>query len=127
MFCSKCGYDNPEESEYCISCGNPMTATIVNDDRPSHVQSSYVLPQKSTGLGIVLSFILLGLGHLYTGLVGKGIILIIISIVLWTLSILTLGITAVIYVVLWIWGMYDVNNKINEYNEHLRRVGSPPW
>ncbi len=122
MFCSKCGYDNPEESEYCTSCGNPMTATIVNDKAPQHTQSSYVLPPKSTGLGIVLSFLLLGLGHLYTGLIGKGIILMILSIVL-----LALGITAVIYVILWIWGMYDVNKKINEYNEYLRRVGSPPW
>jgi ATP/ADP translocase len=32
-----------------------------------------------------------------------------------------------IALVMWIWGIYDVNKTINEYNQHVRSTGNPPW
>ena len=127
MFCPKCAFDNPDDSEYCSSCGTPLNNNAVYNKASQHVQSSYILPQKSTGVGIILSFLLPGLGHLYAGLIGMGLILMVLSMVFIALAFFTFFITLVFYLILWIWGIFNVRQKINEYNEYIRRVGSPPW
>ncbi|HIT12227.1 MAG TPA: zinc-ribbon domain-containing protein [Candidatus Pelethosoma merdigallinarum] len=30
MKCLKCGYENPNDVQYCLQCGNPLTSPAVN-------------------------------------------------------------------------------------------------
>lgn len=30
MKCLKCGYENPNDVQYCLQCGNPLTSQVVN-------------------------------------------------------------------------------------------------
>ena len=30
MKCLKCGYENPNDVQYCLQCGNPLTSQAVN-------------------------------------------------------------------------------------------------
>lgn len=88
--------------------------------------NNYPEPLKSAGIGIILSFLFVGLGHLYAGQISKGIILFVVSVVLMTLSILFIFPLFAVFI-LWIWAMYDVNNTIKQYNQHIRNTGNPPW
>lgn len=84
------------------------------------------MPLKSAGVGIILSIIFVGLGHLYAGLIGKGIVLLIVYVVLFAIGALTLF-GLILPLILWIWGIYDTNKNIKIYNEQVRRTGNPPW
>ena len=84
-------------------------------------------PQKSTGIGIILAFIIPGAGHMYAGKISEGIMIFIIYVVLMAIGWIFFFFTWIIALVLWIWNIYDANKKINEYNECIRRTGNPPW
>lgn len=128
MYCQKCGKENPDGTAYCEACGENMsssgngTANSQNFNAPQ-----YYAREKSEGLGVVLSFLFVGLGHLYAGLISKGILLLFVFIVLMASSIFLLFIPAIIAFILWIWSLYDVYSKIKFYNAELRRTGNPPW
>lgn len=80
---------------------------------------------KSTGLGLILSFLLAGLGHLYAGRINKGLGILVAYVLLWATYFFI--ITGLIAFILWIWAMVDVYREINDYNEYLARTGHPPW
>lgn len=128
MYCSKCGKDNPEDSVHCASCGAILNVSEVAPQVAAYGNNNVyaAAPQKSTGIGIILAIIFVGLGHLYAGLISKGIILFIVYIVLIVLAVFVIF-TAIIAFILWIWSIYDVYTKINEYNQHIRSTGNPPW
>jgi TM2 domain-containing membrane protein YozV len=67
-----------------------------------------------------------GLGHLYAGLITKGLLLIVAYFILLVIGALTI-IGLILPLILWIWGLYDTNKTINRYNEQLRKTGNPPW
>jgi len=89
--------------------------------------------QKSSGVAILLSFFLSGLGQIYNGELTKGLLLLFASIGLsvflfflwWTCAGLVLG--AALALVVWIFGMYDAYTRAEEYNRVLRATGRPPW
>lgn len=85
---------------------------------------TYVVSGKSAGLGIVLSFLFAGLGHLYAGKIERGLGILIVYVLLLATSFLIF--TTIIAIVLWIWAMVDVYGTIDEYNEYLARTGNPP-
>jgi TM2 domain-containing membrane protein YozV len=60
---------------------------------------------KSPGIAAVLSLFLPGLGQLYAGKTGPGVVLIILSIVFGLLSFVFIGIPFII--IIWLYGMYD--------------------
>jgi TM2 domain-containing membrane protein YozV len=63
-------------------------------------------------LSVILGFLgCLGIGHLVRGDIGKGIVLLILGWVFLGLAIFTFGITAVGYIILWIWTIVDTRNK----------------
>ncbi|MDE1824843.1 MAG: SHOCT domain-containing protein [Candidatus Micrarchaeota archaeon] len=61
--------------------------------------------QKSSGIAVILSFLIPGLGQIYNGQIGKGILFIFLSIVFGLMSIILIGIP--LYLILWVYGMYD--------------------
>ena len=69
---------------------------------------------KSAALATVLSLIFPGLGQLYNGRAGKGIALIILSIISIALFLALIGF--VMYFLIWIYGMIDAYNGANKIN-----------
>lgn len=138
MFCPRCGQKNPDNAAFCMSCGNSMDRHNAVNDRPysqnyHNDRMTYILSQKNAGIGIILSFIYAGMGHLYAEQIGKGLLIMIVYFVLLLFAgfltfieptLVIVGFAIVI--VFWVWAMYDVNKIIKEYNEYLLRTGRPP-
>jgi hypothetical protein len=137
-------------SAFCPNCGAPIGPGY---NGPAYGVPVYsATPQKSTGIAIVLAFLVPGLGHLYAGKITRGILIMsfgiavsIISLVIFfgmgTLSydnyvyaddwifgyLLFLIVVGIVDFVIWVWNIYDVNKVVNEYNAHVRSTGNPPW
>ncbi len=77
---------------------------------------------KSSGIAVVLSFFIPGLGQIYNGQIGKGILIIILSIIFFSLSYILIGIP--FYVVLWIYSMYNAY-KVAEAT-HIKESTAKP-
>lgn len=74
--------------------------------------------EKSPGIAFILSLFLPGFGHIYAGKTGTGIVMFLATIFLaWTF---------IVPIVIWIAGMIDSVNKVNAYNNFIRRYGRPP-
>ena len=93
-FCTNCGSEIDAKAEICPKCGVRQTSVFGSDS------------EKSVVLAIVLSLLMVGLGHFYLGLPKKGLLLIIITIVCWMLIFAVIGI--ILYPLVIIYGIYDV-------------------
>lgn len=132
MFCTRCGAENPDGAIYCISCGNATKGSQGTYGSAEAHRDSTAPTQKSVGLGIVFSALIVGLGHLYAERIEMGIILLFIYAVLmagmlFVLSVFMNIIFLLLVVALWIWALYDVRNTIKEYNKRSCSAGAPPW
>ncbi len=143
--------------KFCPVCGSPPqppnnTQMYGNTPPPPNNQNNYynnnyyqnpnpIIGLKDETLTLVLSIVvglfgLSGIGHMYVGKIGKGVGILIGEILLWIIGI-ALTITlfgAIIGVplmiaafVLFIWQIIDARKLCRQYNDHLRRTGSPPW
>ncbi|MFA6680080.1 MAG: zinc ribbon domain-containing protein [Candidatus Methanomethylophilaceae archaeon] len=124
MYCPKCGKQLTDDVSFCSFCGANILA-----DTPSpanNLNTMYIAPQKSTGIGIILAFLIPGSGHMYAGLITKGILIFIAFVIMVALGCMFLF-PWIIAVVIWLWNIYDANSKINEYNSYVRKNGNPPW
>lgn len=70
--------------------------------------------RKSEGLAAVLSFLFVGLGQIYNGQIGKGILFIVVGVVA-VLSMLIL-IGFLLYPLFWIYNIYDAYTTAKEIN-----------
>lgn len=61
--------------------------------------------RKSSGIAVVLSFFIPGLGQIYNGQIGKGILFIILSGILVLLMFVIIGIP--LYLIFWVYNLYD--------------------
>ncbi len=67
----------------------------------------------------MLSFLIPGLGQMYNGEIGKGILFLILAFVFAALMIVLIGF--ILYPILWLYGIYDAYNtakKINQRNAY---------
>lgn len=155
MQCSNCGKESAPGAKFCEGCGaalpvangpqgNQQYAQAPPQQAPPYGQPQYGQPQygqpqpygqpmyvpapmKNAGLAAVLAFLLPGLGHIYLGLITKGILYIILTFVLWVVGVLTFGIGFIVYVIFWIWQIYDAYKLGNQYNSALQQTGRAPW
>ena len=74
-------------------------------------------PQKNPGVATVLSFFFMGLGQIYNGQIGKGIIFIILYAISVALIFVIVGFITT--PILWIWGMVDANKSAKKINEKM--------
>jgi TM2 domain-containing membrane protein YozV len=72
------------------------------------------MQKKSAGVAVILSFFLPGLGQIYNGQIGKGIGMIILAIIFGLLCAILIGYP--LYLILWIYGMYDAYSTANKIN-----------
>jgi len=76
--------------------------------------------QKNAGLAAVLCFFFTGLGQIYNGQIGKGILFIIIQIINIGLMFVLIGF--ITYPIVWIWGMIEAYKTA----ERINRANMPP-
>jgi TM2 domain-containing membrane protein YozV len=110
MHCSKCGLQLDALSRFCNSCGTPIG--------PAQPQVIVVRSSKSAGLAAVLSFFWCGLGQIYNGQIGKGLLFGFLYFVSLILIFAVIGILTT--PLLWIWGMIDAYQT----SERLNREGN---
>jgi TM2 domain-containing membrane protein YozV len=155
-FCGNCGTKYSEGARFCDSCGAVLTAAGPASASVKHVPSSY--PRKDAGLAALFACLagifLFGLGHLYVGKIGRGVILLVVGLIvkilligllifvipIGALSVLSsppaeaFGVALLVLILLgllnlglWIWQIYDTYRLAVMYNETLERTGKPPW
>ncbi len=112
-FCHQCG----KPLEPVALMGAPMPATAVLVGPMQHVV--IVKPAKSPGLAVVLSFFIIGLGHIYAGDAGKGIGLFLVAVFSLPLTMM-LGIGWLLLPILWIYGMIDAYKTAERMNAAAR-------
>lgn len=72
---------------------------------------------KNPSVAIILSFLYTGLGQIYNGEIGKGVLFIILYGI--SIALIFVGIGLLTTPVLWIWGMIDANGSAKKINEQL--------
>ncbi len=72
--------------------------------------------RKDPTLACLLNLILVGVGHIYLGLVGKGILLMALA---FLLGIFTHGIGTILVM---IWAMFDAYNIAKKMNSHVKKA-----
>lgn len=100
-FCSNCGAEIDEKAEICPKCGVRQAGT-------------YNSQEKNPGIAAVLSALWVGLGQIYNGEIGKGILLMIVYFVSALLIFVIIGFITT--PILWIYGVYDAYNSAQKIN-----------
>ena len=93
-YCSNCAAEIDINAEICPRCG------------VRQMSSSFSSGEKNVWVAVVLSLLVVGLGHFYLGLPKKGAMLVILSVISWILIFVVIGI--IIYPIVIIYGIYDV-------------------
>ena len=93
-YCSNCGSEIDFKAEICPKCGVRQSGVTGNSS------------DKNVWVAVLLSLLLVGLGHFYLGLPKKGAMLLIITIVCFILIVAFIGL--ILYPLVLIYGVYDV-------------------
>lgn len=80
---------------------------------PEQVPKFYKNPSVAT----ILSFFFMGLGQIYNGQIGKGVLFIVFYFISILLMFVIIGLITT--PILWIWGMVDANNSAKRINQEL--------
>ena len=72
---------------------------------------------KNPTTATILSFFITGLGQIYNGQIGKGIIFMVLYVISWVLIWIVVGFITT--PILWIWGMVDANSSAKKINEQM--------
>lgn len=129
--------------KFCPVCGLPPKQQQNSPPVQNYYQNNYYQnPQnvhsfKSEGITLILSIILgiiglQGVGHMYVGKIGKGIGILIGSIIIFLIGVFTIWIGVgvillIIYLIIFIWQIFDSRSLCRQYNDYLSKTGKPPW
>jgi TM2 domain-containing membrane protein YozV len=153
-FCPRCGTAVSADASFCPSCGQRLQTTPQPNTAPP---KPVITESKNPGVAALLALLIglfgvWGIGHVYVGKIGKGLLLLVIGIVLNVLSVGALllgiigfpstllgvgslfgiGLTASILLgivtwVLWVWQTYDAYKLAKEFNAYVQQHGKAPW
>ncbi len=128
MYCQNCGSQLPDSAKFCDRCGAKVGAdTERSNSNTEYNMASIMVNKKSEALALILSLLIPGLGQIYNGQVSKGAMMIVAAIVCAVLIFVFFPI-GILYIVLWIYAMYDAFKDAKEYNQYLlSHNGNPPW
>ncbi len=128
MYCQNCGSQLPDSAKFCDRCGAKVGAdTERSNSNTEYNMASIMVNKKSEALALILSLLIPGLGQIYNGQVSKGAMMIVAAIVCAVLTFVFFPI-GILYIVLWIYAMYDAFKDAKEYNQYLlSHNGNPPW
>jgi TM2 domain-containing membrane protein YozV/RNA polymerase subunit RPABC4/transcription elongation factor Spt4 len=108
-FCPHCGAAVDPAAEICPKCG----VRIKQAPQPA------VIDRKNPGIAAVLSFLFTGLGQIYNGQIGKGIIFVVVGIVCLILVVVLIGI--ILYPLFWIYNIYDAYTSAKKINAGIEK------
>jgi TM2 domain-containing membrane protein YozV len=121
MFCATCGSQVDGAQGFCSKCGNRIGSSQAITTTPGFApavapvqQVVLVKAQKNPGVAAVLSFFWSGLGQIYNGEIGKGVLLLIVYIVSWWMMFIIIGFVTT--PILWIYGMIDAYRTAERIN-----------
>ena len=128
MYCQNCGTRLDDGALFCPNCGYSVSGSgRANGAGCGPNMASIMVNKKSEALALILSLIIPGLGQIYNDETKKGIMMILGTIVLAVLTAL-IFFSAILYLVLWVWGMYDAFTQAKYYNQYLLdHNGEKPW
>jgi TM2 domain-containing membrane protein YozV len=136
--CPKCGNVFPDNSRFCGICGTPLYGQAP----PIYTQR---VDDKEPFLAIIFSVILAGLGQMYCGKIARGLVILAISIIpsVFILAFMTIGgmttyddfmgillsivVVLVLYLIFWVWQIYDAYKLSLKWNEEVARNHVKPW
>ncbi|HLH21966.1 MAG TPA: hypothetical protein VK066_05560 [Chloroflexota bacterium] len=114
MFCSVCGAQAAGATGSCPSCGASLGQSGPAGIAPASPQVMVVKSGKSAGLAAVLSFFWCGLGQIYNGQIGKGVVLLIAYVISILLMFALIGFITT--PILWVYGMVDSYRTADRLN-----------
>jgi len=87
-----------------------------------------IQPPKNPGLAAILSFLLPGLGQMYNGEIGKGVMIVIVQVVNFALMAIVIGFITGPIVMIWaIYDAYKTAERINQqYMQQVANMGYQP-
>lgn len=109
-YCSNCGFEMDSSTRYCPNCG-------VEQVSPPGYGQTYqrnVRDRKNAGLAAVLSFFIIGLGQVYNGEIGKGVLLFIGAVISGILMAVFIGF--ITWFIIWFYAIYDAYNTAQRIN-----------
>ena len=69
---------------------------------------------KSAGLAAVLSFLISGLGQIYNGQIGKGLVVLVVQAI--NVALMSILIGYVTFAIVWVWAIYDAYRAADKIN-----------
>ncbi len=125
MYCPNCAREVDPGMKYCPECGYDLNASHQPNDGPSEAMFKN---KKSDVLALILSMIIVGLGHMYINKVKKGVILLVAIFMVTLVGFSYLPIVIFCAPVIWFYAMYDAYTLTQEYNRYLlENQGQTPW
>jgi len=131
--CPLCETENEENAKFCKECNEPFYEPTTNktnkepdrknqdqEDKTERKVSMDNQPPKfykNPSISTILSFFFMGLGQIYNGQIGKGILFIVLYAISAALMLVVVGFITT--PILWIWGMVDANNSAKIINEKI--------
>lgn len=106
MYCKNCGAEIDDKAEICPKCGVRVKPISIS------------IEKKSSGIAAIASFFVPGLGQIYNGEIGKGIMYIIIGIVFALMMFVLIGF--ILYPLFWIYNIYDAYSTAEKINAGLK-------
>ena len=152
--CPSCARQNLQSANFCAGCGGslpnsgssntpppnyppPPPPNYPPPPPPNYPPPNYGYNQrpmewKSEGTTLILTIILGifglgGIGHIYLGMIGRGILILVVGIILIVVTIATFFVGLIILIPFAIWVIYDARKNCKYYNDHLQQTGRPPW
>ena len=104
-YCKSCGKVISKEAEICPHCGVRQKAAPSNQT------------MKNPGIAAAASFLFTGLGQVYNGEIGKGLLLIIVQCINFGLMFLLIGF--ITFPIVWIYGIYDAYKTAERINAEM--------
>lgn len=101
-YCSNCGAAIDAKAEICPKCG-------------VRVELKPITTTKSPGIAAICSFFITGLGQIYNGQIGKGILFFVIGVILALLMMVVIGF--ILFPIFWIYNIYDAYKTAEKINQ----------
>ena len=105
-FCPECGHKNKEDVKFCEECGHRFEET----PEKAKVKKTGS-KERSAGIAVILSFFVIGLGQIYNGEVGKGIIFFVTGVILNLLTLYIFFFGLPFLFVMWLINLYDAYSE----------------